>query len=95
MNLVLNPELPSLLSVFISKVGNEFAVAVVALALCPILVNYLKLQTLILNPKLRSLLAVFTSKVGNEFAVAVVALALYPLLIEATKNTQGHDKVKV
>lgn len=41
------------------------------------------------------MLAVFTSKVGNEFAVAVVALALYPLLIEATKNTQGHDKVKV
>jgi len=38
---------------------------------------------------------IFTSKVGNEFAVAVVALALYPLLIEATKNTQGHDKVKV
>jgi len=76
-------------------VGNEFAVAVVALALYLLWVKYVKPQTLVLNPKLLSLLAVFTSKVGNEFAVAVVALALYPLLIEATKNTQGHDKVKV
>ena len=41
------------------------------------------------------LCAVFTSSVGNEFAVAVVVLALYPLLIEATKNTQGHDKVRI
>ena len=39
--------------------------------------------------------AVFTSAVGNEFAVALVAISFWPLLIEATKNTQGHDKVKV
>lgn len=38
---------------------------------------------------------IFTSQVGNEFAVALVAISFWPLLIEATKNTQGHDKVKV
>ena len=90
MNLVLNPELPSLLAVFISKVGNEFAVAVVALALYPLLVKYVKPQTLVLNPKLLSLLAVFTSKVGNEFAVAVVALALYPILVNYLKHHTQH-----
>ncbi len=69
--------------------------AVVALTLHPLSDKCLNPQIFILNPNLFPLLAVFTSKVGNEFAVAVVALALYPLLIEATKNTQGHDKVKV
>ena len=45
------PELPPLLAIFTSKVGNEFAVAVVALALCPLLVRCLMPQTLFLNPK--------------------------------------------